>query len=310
VIPLYLLYLAVFGVGVLTLASAFLVLFRNPSPLGKFFLLVFAGLTFEMAVTLGVNFVLVVGIPEGGLGFVLVAVGLAVFGMSLTLALATGTYFGFSRVAQTALIGVHTLGWALSVGTSRVGPQLSLSLGWGRYTLFLLPLTILGCLVLFTRHLVRRWSTPRFPRVTVAVALALGWGFLPLFGASVAQVALADPVSLVPGFFPMTPMAVFYLVASLLFLWFQVRPTLVPLPSPGRAPAPDEWASRFGISPREAEVLGLLLEGKDNKQIAYGLGIRAATVKAHLTRLFQKTGTQSRFELVRFIDARNSTKVE
>ena len=50
----------------------------------------------------------------------------------------------------------------------------------------------------------------------------------------------------------------------------------------------------FGLTAREHEVLGLLSEGCANKHIACRLGITEATVKAHLTSVFQTIGVTDR----------------
>lgn len=55
-------------------------------------------------------------------------------------------------------------------------------------------------------------------------------------------------------------------------------------------PAPDA----SGLSPREAQVLGLVVEGLLNKQIAARLGITERTVKAHLTSAYQRIGVADR----------------
>jgi DNA-binding NarL/FixJ family response regulator len=48
------------------------------------------------------------------------------------------------------------------------------------------------------------------------------------------------------------------------------------------------------LTPREREVLALLATGVANKQIARRLQIAEATVKAHLTRIFQQLGVTDR----------------
>jgi FixJ family two-component response regulator len=52
------------------------------------------------------------------------------------------------------------------------------------------------------------------------------------------------------------------------------------------------------MSPRESEVLGLLIRGKRNKQIAYEIGTTERTVKAHRRRIMEKLGVRSFAELV------------
>ena len=51
------------------------------------------------------------------------------------------------------------------------------------------------------------------------------------------------------------------------------------------------------LSHREREVAHLVSTGLANKEVSDRLAIRAATVKTHLTRVFQKLGLRSRSEL-------------
>jgi DNA-binding NarL/FixJ family response regulator len=50
------------------------------------------------------------------------------------------------------------------------------------------------------------------------------------------------------------------------------------------------------LTAREREVLGLLVEGMANKQIARALGISVRTVTVHVSNLLRKTGASSRTE--------------
>ncbi|HNE05974.1 MAG TPA: helix-turn-helix transcriptional regulator [Anaerolineales bacterium] len=52
------------------------------------------------------------------------------------------------------------------------------------------------------------------------------------------------------------------------------------------------------FSEREKEVIGLLLQGKSNKQIALSLGISASTVEYHLKNVYKKLQVNSRTEAV------------
>jgi two-component system nitrate/nitrite response regulator NarL len=51
------------------------------------------------------------------------------------------------------------------------------------------------------------------------------------------------------------------------------------------------------LSKRERAIVGLLLQGMRNKQIAAELGIGEGTVKVHLHNIFEKLGVASRMEL-------------
>src|SRR5262245_49636057 len=62
----------------------------------------------------------------------------------------------------------------------------------------------------------------------------------------------------------------------------------------------DEVRRRFeAISPREREVLGLVLQGRLNKQIAGDLGIHERTVKVHRKSIMTKLGVRSVAALTR-----------
>ena len=64
-----------------------------------------------------------------------------------------------------------------------------------------------------------------------------------------------------------------------------------------KKPAPDV---QLDFTPREASVLQLVAEGMMNKEIARRLETSIRNVEKYVSRLFIKTGTASRTELVRF----------
>ena len=55
-----------------------------------------------------------------------------------------------------------------------------------------------------------------------------------------------------------------------------------------------------GLSPREVEVLGLVVEGLTNAQIAKKLFLSPRTVDTHLTSVYHKLGVSSRTAATRF----------
>jgi DNA-binding NarL/FixJ family response regulator len=58
--------------------------------------------------------------------------------------------------------------------------------------------------------------------------------------------------------------------------------------------------NRFGLTAREISVVGYIVEGCTNKDIARECGIAEETVKRHLKNIFDKTGVSSRLELAMF----------
>src|SRR5262249_53812856 len=58
------------------------------------------------------------------------------------------------------------------------------------------------------------------------------------------------------------------------------------------------FQDRYRLSKREAEVVELVLLGYRNRDIAATLGATPATIKKHLTHVFDKVGVDTRTQLV------------
>lgn len=71
----------------------------------------------------------------------------------------------------------------------------------------------------------------------------------------------------------------------------QLKP---PAPKVGAAIAPQP---SLGITPREQEVLGLIVEGASNREIAQVLHITEKTVKNHVSSLLSRVGLRDRTQL-------------
>jgi two-component system, NarL family, nitrate/nitrite response regulator NarL len=56
----------------------------------------------------------------------------------------------------------------------------------------------------------------------------------------------------------------------------------------------------YGLTPREMEVVGCIVEGCSNKDIAKQFKLSEETVKRHLSNIFDKTGVSTRLELAMF----------
>lgn len=51
------------------------------------------------------------------------------------------------------------------------------------------------------------------------------------------------------------------------------------------------------LTPREADVVRLVADGRTNEEVGFALGVTSKTVEAHLGRIFERTGIQTRTEL-------------
>ncbi len=66
--------------------------------------------------------------------------------------------------------------------------------------------------------------------------------------------------------------------------------------------------SEFGLTERQSEVLGLMVRGKSNRDIAGLLGLSEGTVKIHLTAIFKALGVSSRTQAM-VVVARHGIKL-
>ena len=62
-----------------------------------------------------------------------------------------------------------------------------------------------------------------------------------------------------------------------------------------------QFRDKFQLSPREGEILGLLLNGKSNKDIERDLFISHHTVRNHVHNIYQKLSISSRLQLMNLI---------
>ena len=76
----------------------------------------------------------------------------------------------------------------------------------------------------------------------------------------------------------------------------QIKAMLTQRSAIATTPAP----IKIDLTPREQSVLNLVTEGLMNKEIARRLQTSVRNVEKYVSRLFSKTGTNSRTELVRF----------
>jgi DNA-binding NarL/FixJ family response regulator len=65
----------------------------------------------------------------------------------------------------------------------------------------------------------------------------------------------------------------------------------------GKLPFPSKT---YGLTPRELEMVGCIVEGCANRDIAKQFTIAEETVKRHLSNIYVKTGVSNRLELALF----------
>src|SRR2546425_635298 len=65
-------------------------------------------------------------------------------------------------------------------------------------------------------------------------------------------------------------------------------------------PAADALRPTFGLTSRELEIVGTVVAGYPNVDIAQKFAISVKTVKHHLTNIFNKLGVANRLELALF----------
>ncbi len=70
-----------------------------------------------------------------------------------------------------------------------------------------------------------------------------------------------------------------------------------------RAPVLTDAKALAQLTEREKEIAALVGQGATNKTVAASLGITERTVKAHLSRIFSKTGTKDRLQLALMVNA-------
>jgi DNA-binding CsgD family transcriptional regulator len=69
-------------------------------------------------------------------------------------------------------------------------------------------------------------------------------------------------------------------------------------------PALERLYEEFEISKREQEILEMILEGKNNREIDKALFISYHTVKNHVYNIYQKLGVRNRYQLMSLINSR------
>ncbi|MEG0662420.1 MAG: helix-turn-helix transcriptional regulator, partial [Anaerovoracaceae bacterium] len=110
--------------------------------------------------------------------------------------------------------------------------------------------------------------------------------------------------------YPMDPLILIYILLNVTVVYrFYKKEVMQQVTHPsgedvvGSKEAALSFAKVCGLSNREIDVLLLINEGKSNPQIAEELFIAENTVKRHISNIFKKTESSSRYELLAKIKA-------
>lgn len=142
-----------------------------------------------------------------------------------------------------------------------------------------------ACLLVATRALVRGRNPPLAAAGILAALSQAGDAWLRLDEASYV---LSVPLIYLSFF------------GALLVVALHGRKEKTPGGNGGQAPGnlSSSWSSEAGLGADEARLLGLLLEGKGNKEIAFSIGIGLSAEKHRVQKLFGKLGVSTRSELL------------
>jgi len=91
--------------------------------------------------------------------------------------------------------------------------------------------------------------------------------------------------------------ALTYLSTNFVIIFFVMSGIRKPAPVISAGHLPSSFLTVYGLTPREAEIVTLVLQGRQNQQIARELCISSRTVDTHLHNIFRKCGISSRNRL-------------
>lgn len=100
---------------------------------------------------------------------------------------------------------------------------------------------------------------------------------------------------------PLSPLC--YLILNIIFIIPVIRDLLL-------KPTISDFQNRmdlqqYQITNREKEIINLLVQGMQNKEISQRLWISESTVKTHIQNIYKKLGIQNRVQLVNFLKENN-----
>ncbi|MCX7820318.1 MAG: response regulator transcription factor [Brevinematales bacterium] len=64
---------------------------------------------------------------------------------------------------------------------------------------------------------------------------------------------------------------------------------------------PENFIKNYKIGKRETEIINMIIQGLDNKEIADKLFISESTVRNHISNIYRKLNVSNRIELLKTI---------
>lgn len=150
---------------------------------------------------------------------------------------------------------------------------------------------IIGFLISFLFRIASTKTAGRRKSIQIFIIILLT-GYLAYFFISI--------IKIIPGFWKIF-INLFLLVS--IFLWFKKYYfiTASAVTSLSRNELTAIFKERYDITCREQEVLTMLLQGKNNKEIEETLFISPNTIRNHISALYRKIGINSRGQLMNLV---------
>lgn len=153
--------------------------------------------------------------------------------------------------------------------------------------------------------------TPRYHSASLAdtkLRTYVSWSFV-LFALLLALYAVKQIAGDRSEFFTVfsrVHFGVFFVVANLVSLYYSVRYLARPAPlppvlPPGEIRLTEEFTRTFKLTPREGIIVGEIIAGKSNREIARAVDVTEGTVKIFVHNIYKKTGVNSRMALAALV---------
>jgi len=230
-----------------------------------------------------------------------IAGGLSLIGASLILVTFPAYALGFDNVPRRrkSALALRIAGFALA-GFNLLSIFVRFS-GWT--VLYVATLSMLGVSIFMSMGWISRgsiqWDAKRKPfwmaSLFVFFALVVAFDFF--------RFLFIVPLPFLRGLGGYVVLPAFYAYLNIFLLYHHVTDWAKAAAEgeKGGREASADLLDRYGVSKREAEVLSLLRRGRTYLEMADELCVSMATIKSHVSHLYEKTGTRNKVELINLL---------